>query len=92
MATLGPLSPEDEPSSYDLCLEHARHLQVPAGWRLERISLPEAPSQASPGWLASLADEVRTIGWRDEVSPDPGGVIELGRRGHLRIITDASDH
>jgi len=93
LATLGPLSPEDEPSGYDLCLEHARHLQVPAGWRLERISLPETPKEPGPDWLASLADEVRTIGWRDDPPPpDPAGVVELGRRGHLRVITDASEH
>lgn len=91
MVTLGPLSAEDEPSSYDLCLEHARHLQVPAGWRLERIALPQAPQEPSESWLMSLADEVRNIGWRDEPpEPDPAGVIELGRRGHLRVITDAA--
>ncbi|MCL2782452.1 MAG: DUF3499 domain-containing protein [Propionibacteriaceae bacterium] len=92
-ATIGPLSSEHEPGGYDLCLEHARNMQVPAGWHLERVANPVRGEMATATWLASLADEVRRIGWRDEpparVEPDPASVIELARRGHLRVIADA---
>ena len=88
---MGPLTDEADPSGYDLCLNHARHLHVPAGWRLEHVATPERPGTPSTGWLASLADEVRSIGWRDEPPHDHPSVVETGCRGHLRIITDATD-
>jgi len=91
MVTLSPLSPAHEPSSYDLCFEHARNLQVPTGWRLERVDVPPPAEVANPGWLTSLADEVRQIGWRDEQPTTRGEVVELTRRGHLRVITDATE-
>ena len=91
MVTLSPLSREAQPSSYDLCIEHARTMQVPAGWRLEHVSVPTPAQASNPGWLASLADEVRRIGWRDEPPPERTEVVELSRRGHLRVITDATD-
>jgi len=93
-ATLSPLSASDEPGGYDLCLEHARNLHVPSGWRLDRVSVPSR-QKAGADWLDNLADEVRRIGWGDdppEPQPDPAGVVELGRRGHLRVIADAADH
>jgi len=89
-ATLGPLSPEEEPAGYDLCLEHARHQQVPSGWKLERISAPPPAETTGAGWLASLADEVRSIGWGDDPPPprqDASGRDRV-QRGHLRVIDD----
>jgi len=83
-AVVGPLSPEHDPGDYDLCLQHARHLQVPSGWQLQRVAAPAQPQTDVPAWLASLADEVRRIGWGDE----PHGVVEVARRGHLRVIAD----
>jgi len=93
-ATLAPLSPQDEPSSYDLCLEHSRHLQVPTGWSLERVGPPPSPDDTGAGWLASLADEVRSIGWREEDPQAPSasrGGVEIRRRGHLHVISDGND-
>ena len=93
-ATLYPLSPQDEPSSYDLCLEHSRNLQVPTGWSLDRVTEPSPADSSGAGWLASLADEVRSIGWRDDPPlprPPRGSTVEGRRRGHLHVITDASD-
>ena len=83
-ATLGPLRPEHDPGDYDLCLEHARHLQVPSGWSLERVSEPEPGVTQAPAWLNSLADEVRRIGWGEvpeDEAPPP-------RRGHLHVLAD----
>jgi len=92
-ATLGPLSPEHDPGDYDLCLDHSRNLQVPSGWQLHRVAAPVVTAGAEPAWLANLADEVRRIGWRDDPGraasePDPGGVVELAHRRHLRVIAD----
>ena len=92
MAVLGPLSPEHDPGDYDLCLQHARHLQVPAGWQLQRENIPARPQTDAPTWLAGLADEVRRIGWGDDPRPGAGSkqdtVVEVARRGHLRVIAD----
>jgi hypothetical protein len=94
-ATLGPLAPEDDPNGYDLCVSHARRLQVPTGWRLERLSEPPRAAARSaaatdPAWLVNLADEVRRIGWGEDAPPaaiaEPVGGVELARRGHLRVI------
>lgn len=92
-ATMAPLSDEHDPGCYDLCLEHARHLQVPSGWWLERVEAPAARHAASDSWVEDLADEVRRIGLSGVPagpSPDPAGVVELARRGHLRVIADQS--
>jgi len=98
-ATLAPLRAEHDPGAYDLCLEHARHLQVPAGWSLERVT-QEPDTNPAPAWLASLADEVRRIGWgeepegesvaprRRESSVDAVDVASGARRGHLRVLAD----
>jgi len=101
LATLGPLRAEHDPGDYDLCLEHARHLQVPSGWSLERISEPEHAADPAPAWLSSLADEVRRIGWGDdapgddepaprrrELALDPDDAAAGARRGHLRVLAD----
>ena len=99
-ATLGPLRSEHDPGDYDLCLEHARHLQVPSGWSLERVSEPDPQATQAPAWLNSLADEVRRIGWGDAPDddiPTPRRrdlAVELAdeapgaRRGHLRVLAD----
>ena len=90
-AVLGPLSPEHNPGDYDLCSTHARHLQVPAGWQLQRLNAPARSAPDTPTWLDSLADDVRRIGWGDEgpvANSKPEGVVEVTRRGHLRVIAD----
>jgi len=98
-ATLSPLHPEHDPGDYDLCIEHARHLQVPTGWNLERVSEPAFEAAPAPAWLASLADEVRRIGWGeasgDDEAPrrrglavDPPDAAVGTRRGHLRVLAD----
>jgi len=98
-ATLGPLRPEHDPGDYDLCLEHARHLQVPAGWNLEHIAEPAPGATQASSWINSLADEVRRIGWgeasdgedqqprRRELDVDQADAT-TARRGHLRVLAD----
>ena len=92
MAVIGPLSPGPTRAGHDLCVEHAERFTVPKGWELVRLAEP-APLDPGPDEddLMALADAVRAIGLADEPAsaPDPDSVVEVGRRGHLRVLTDA---
>ena len=80
-AVLGPLATHAEPHCYDLCASHAEKLTAPRGWAMVRLQPdPEAlrPSQSE---LSALADLVRGVG-----IPAESTNVELGNRGHLRVI------
>ena len=89
-AVLGPLATFAEPHCYDLCAPHAERLTVPRGWEVVRL----APEAYDPGPthddLLALADAVREAARpvAPEPSTGPPGVIEVGRRGHLRVLRD----
>jgi hypothetical protein len=98
-AVLGPLAMHAEPHCYDLCAEHAERLTVPRGWEVVRLSPdlmePRGPSHDD---LLALADAVREAARErePEVVVGVGGVagesasVEVGRRGHLRVLRDPS--
>ena len=44
--TLGPLSAEPHPVTYDLCSAHANRLTPPRGWALDDQRRPAAPNPA----------------------------------------------
>ena len=86
---LGPLAAYVEPHCYDLCSAHADRLTAPRGWDIVR--LPLAPSQeAAADDLEALANAVReaTAPRRKDAEPVGQG-IEIGRRGHLRVLRSA---
>lgn len=93
-AVLGPLALAPEPGSYDLCLRHAERTSVPKGWAVIRLPLDGATppaQQGTPDDLMALADAVRAIGLAAEPpveqappAPEPP---EVGRGGHLRLVT-----
>lgn len=88
-AVLGPLAAYVEPHCYDLCSAHADRLTAPRGWDIVR--LPLAPSQeAAADDLEALANAVReaTAPRRKDTEPVGQG-IEVGRRGHLRVLRSA---
>lgn len=97
-AVLGPLALQATPGCYDLCATHAASMSVPRGWEVIRLAEPEAsPPAPDADDLLALANAVREIGFgeleRDgqgQTQPDPASVVELGRRGHLRVIADAA--
>lgn len=96
-AVLGPLATRAEPHSYDLCRQHASSLSAPRGWEVIRLSEPdEASSEPSGDDLLALANAVREVGLaHDEPDRDrevPDDVVEVGRRGHLRLLADADVH
>jgi Protein of unknown function (DUF3499) len=86
-AVLGPLATYVEPHCYDLCASHAGRLTVPRGWDVVRLPVEPAESAATEADdLEALANAVR-----EAVLPSSGGEpvgqgIEVGRRGHLRVL------
>lgn len=89
-AVLGPLATVAEPHCYDLCDAHSQRLTAPRGWEVVRL----APSEPVPGPsdddLLALADAVREAArpLAHAPAPEPAGTIEVGRRGHLRVLRD----
>ena len=84
-AVLGPLAAYVEPHCYDLCEKHAARLTAPRGWDVVR--LPVAPAEDRADDLEALANAVM------ETPPGPrpvkepvGQGVEVGRRGHLRVL------
>jgi hypothetical protein len=101
-AVLGPLAAYVEPHCYDLCEKHAARLVVPRGWDVVR--LPPDPAQERADDLEALANVVREAGRPDRSSAAPrqspasprrqvaepvGQGVEVGRRGHLRVVRSA---
>ena len=102
-AVLGPLAAYVEPHCYDLCEKHAARLVVPRGWDVVR--LPKDPAQERADDLELLANIVREAGrpedtGRPQRPAAPGSAsrqgtepvgqgVEVGRRGHLRVLRSA---
>lgn len=91
---LGPLATFAEPHSYDLCDSHSVSLTAPRGWEVVRmVADGDAPEPSDE--LVALADAVRESsasqtgvvpGQRRRAAPDESGVVEVSRRGHLRVL------
>ncbi|MFC5999710.1 DUF3499 domain-containing protein [Quadrisphaera sp. GCM10027208] len=87
-AVLGPLATFAEPHTYDLCAEHAERLTAPRGWEVVRLApqvYDEAPSHDD---LVALADAVREAARPPAPAPEAATAVEVGRRGHLRVLRD----
>jgi hypothetical protein len=86
-AVLGPLAAYVEPHCYDLCSDHAGRLTAPRGWEVVRLPVEPAdtaPSQADD--LEALANAVREAALPQPGAEPVGQGIEVGRRGHLRVL------
>ncbi|HEV7934094.1 MAG TPA: DUF3499 domain-containing protein [Actinomadura sp.] len=83
-AVLGPLATSVEPHCYDLCAEHAERLTAPMGWELLR--LPAEEGRPSSDDLEALADAVREAAKPVARHEPVGQGVEVGRRGHLRVL------
>ena len=97
---VGPLREQRDPAVPELCLDHAGRFTAPHGWQVTRlVGFTDASALPRRISLAELADEIRMIGLRGEPvprfdqalepEPDPDTVVELARRGHLRVLMDA---
>ena len=84
-AVLGPLAAYVEPHCYDLCEKHATRLTAPRGWDVVR--LPIEPVQDRADDLEALANAVMETQPRPRADKEPVGQgVEVGRRGHLRVL------
>jgi hypothetical protein len=89
-AVLGPLAFYFEPHFYDLCALHAERLTAPLGW--EVVRLPIEPAQPAADDLEALANAVREAARPQPASEPVGQGIEVGRRGHLRVLRSTPRH
>ena len=88
-AVLGPLAAYVEPHSYDLCEKHAARLVAPRGWDVVRLPVETVQDRADD--LEALANAVMETQPRtrpdSRLEKEPVGQgVEVGRRGHLRVV------
>ena len=98
-AVLGPLATYAEPHTYDLCSRHAEGLTAPRGWEVVRLNGEYAMPPPTTDDLLALANAVREAGRPlPAVAPErpdqlrreaATGAVEVGRRGHLRVLRDS---
>ena len=104
-AVLGPLAAYVEPHCYDLCEKHAARLVVPRGWDVVRLPPDPAQERADDlEALANVVREAgRASGGAAPARSAPAGAprpgqpatepvgqgVEVGRRGHLRVVRSA---
>ena len=96
-AVLGPLATYAEPHCYDLCAEHAERLTAPRGWEIVRLAGDFEVPAPSHDDLVALAEAVREaarprepVAAAEPPQPEPHA-LELGRRGHLRVLRDPGE-
>jgi hypothetical protein len=89
-AVVGPLATYSEPHAYDLCASHGERLKVPHGWNVIKQELTGNEPGPSDDDLMAIADAVREVAKRTEVTPaessDDNSHASIGRRGHLRAV------
>jgi hypothetical protein len=92
-AVLGPLATYAEPHCYDLCAEHSERLTAPRGWDVVRLAVDSGPARPTSDDLEALANAVREAARPQERAsgaagrePRGAGAVEVGRRGHLRVL------
>jgi hypothetical protein len=86
-AVLGPLAAFVEPHCYDLCARHADRMTAPRGWDVVR--LPAVAAEEESDDLEALANAVREATTPRTPAEPTGQGIEVGRRGHLRVLRSA---
>ncbi len=84
-AVVGPLAAVVEPHCYDLCSWHADRLTAPRGWEIVRLPLAPSEEDAADD-LEALANAVREASAPQAGAEPVGQGIEVGRRGHLRVL------
>jgi Protein of unknown function (DUF3499) len=91
-AVLGPLATYVEPHCYDLCAAHAGRLTVPRGWDVVRLPVDaDDPVTPEADDLEALANAVREAALPSSGGEPVGQGVEVGRRGHLRVLRSSPD-
>ena len=89
-AVLGPLAAFVEPHCYDLCARHADRMTAPRGWEVVRLPVAPPPDEgAIADDLEALANAVREATTPRSPAEPTGQGVEVGRRGHLRVLRSA---
>ena len=88
-AVLGPLAAYVEPHCYDLCARHADRMTAPRGWDVVRLPVVPVDEQEEADDLEALANAVREATAPRTPDEPTGQGIEVGRRGHLRVLRSA---
>jgi hypothetical protein len=88
-AVLGPLAAFVEPHCYDLCARHADRMTAPRGWDVVRLPVVPVDEQEEADDLEALANAVREATAPRTPAEPTGQGIEVGRRGHLRVLRSA---
>jgi len=88
-AVLGPLAAFVEPHCYDLCARHADRMTAPRGWDVVRLPVAPVDEQEESDDLEALANAVREATAPRTPAEPTGQGIEVGRRGHLRVLRSA---
>jgi hypothetical protein len=88
-AVLGPLAAFVEPHCYDLCARHADRMTAPRGWDVVRLPVAPVDEQEEADDLEALANAVREATTPRTPAEPTGQGIEVGRRGHLRVLRSA---
>jgi Protein of unknown function (DUF3499) len=91
-AVLGPLAAFVEPHCYDLCARHADRMTAPRGWDVVRLPLGDPPDEEAEDLaddLEALANAVREATSPRTPAEPTGQGVEVGRRGHLRVLRSA---
>lgn len=88
---VGPLAPDAEPHSWDLCDQHATRITAPLGWEMLRVDHIELDEDED---LTALAEAVReagrvTSGLVESAGEDP---IENPDTRHDAADPGSSDH
>ncbi len=90
VAVVGPLALRSEPGTYDLCASHSQGLSAPRGWEVIRLPLDADEPTHSADDLLALADAVReAAGLTRPDAQLPPSVVQVARRRHLTLLTDA---
>jgi hypothetical protein len=90
-AVLGPLATYVEPHCYDLCAAHAARLTAPRGWDVVRLPDADDPDAPAADDLEALANAVREAVLPSSGAEPTGQGIEVGRRGHLRVLRSSQE-
>jgi Protein of unknown function (DUF3499) len=89
-AVLGPLAASVEPHCYDLCARHADRMTAPRGWDVVRLPVGDPPDEpVDIDDLEALANAVREATPPSGPAEPTGQGVEVGRRGHLRVLRSA---
>jgi hypothetical protein len=88
-AVLGPLAAFVEPHCYDLCARHADRMTAPLGWEVVRLPVGEPDEPVVADDLEALANAVREATSPRTPAEPTGQGVEVGRRGHLRVLRSA---